>query len=316
MMILPLPGSERLDRIARDLGGAAGTVEVHRFPDGEVRVRIPTPVAGEDVVLVAGLDHPDAKVLPLLFAAATARDLGAASVGLVAPYLPYLRQDRRFRAGEAVSARYFAGLLSRAVDWLVTVAPHLHRIATLDELFSIPTESLHAAPLLAEWIRGHVESPLVIGPDAESVQWVEAIAREVGAPYAVLQKGRMGDRRVEIALPDLSAHAGRRPVLVDDVVSTGCTMAESVRALRAEGWPAPICLAVHAIFAEGAYGALLEAGAASVVTCNTIAHASNAIDVQPLLARAVRRQRRPFRAVEAAAIVRGTSITQRERHPS
>jgi ribose-phosphate pyrophosphokinase len=287
MIVLPLPGSERLGRIARDLHGVTGAVEVHRFPDGEARVRLTGTVGSEDVVLVAGLDRPDEKMLPLLFAAATARDLGAASVGLVVPYLPYLRQDRRFHAGEGVSARYFAGLLSRAVDWLVTVDPHLHRIATLEELFGIAAEAAHAAPLLAEWIRRHVEAPLVLGPDAESVQWVASIARLVDAPHAVFGKRRVGDRRVEIVLPDLAAHAGRRPVLVDDIISSGGTMAAAVRALRAGGWPAPDCLAVHAVFAEGAQGALRDAGAAAVVTCNTIPHPSNAIGVEGLLAEAV-----------------------------
>ena len=290
MIILPMPGSEWLDCIARDLHGAAGAVEVHRFPDGEARVRITGPLGGEHAVLVARLDRPDDKVLPLLFAAETARDLGAASVGLVAPYLPYLRQDRRFRAGEGVSARLFTGLLSQAVDWLVTVDPHLHRISTLAELFSIPAEALHAAPLLASWIHRHVEAPLILGPDAESVQWVASIARLVDAPHAIFGKRRADDRRVEITLPDLAAYTGRRPVLADDIVSSGVTMAAAVRALRAAGWPAPVCLAVHAVFADGAHEALRDAGAAKVVTCNTIPHPSNAIDVQNLLADAVSRR--------------------------
>jgi ribose-phosphate pyrophosphokinase len=287
MIILAMPGSERLGRIARDLHGAAGAIEVHRFPDGESLVRLTAAVSGEDAVLVAGLERPDAKVLPLIFAAATARDLGAASVGLVAPYLPYLRQDRHFHAGEAVSARYFARLLSQTVDWLITVDPHLHRVGTLDELFSIPTEAVHTAPLMAEWIRRHVEAPLILGPDSESMQWVASIAGLVGAPHAVFTKHRAGDRRVEIMLPDLTAHAGRRPVLVDDIISSGGTMAAATRALRGAGWAAPVCLAVHAIFGEGIHDTLRDAGAAAVVTCNTIPHPTNAIDVEGLLAEAV-----------------------------
>ena len=301
MIVLPMPGCERLGRLARELHGATGAVEVHRFPDGEVRVRLTGTVAGEDVVLVAGLDRPDDKVLPLLFAAATARDLGATSVGLVAPYLPYLRQDRRFHAGEGISARYFARLLSQAVDWLVTVDPHLHRIGTLAELFSVPAEAVHAAPLLAGWVRRHVEKPLVLGPDAESVQWAASIAHLVDAPHAVFGKRRAGDRSVEITLPDLAAHAGRRPVLVDDLVSTGATMAVAVRALRSAGWPAPVCLAVHAIFADGGHDAILDAGAAAIVTCNTIAHPTNGIDVQGLLADAAARRLRAWHAPAAMA---------------
>ena len=292
MIVLPMPGSERFAQMGRDLGGTAGLVQVHRFPDGEGRVRITGTLSGEDVVLVAGLDRPDEKVVPLLFAAATARDLGAASVGLVAPYLPYLRQDRRFRAGEGISARYFCRLLSSEFDWLVTVDPHLHRIGALDELFAIPAEAAHAAPLLAGWIARNVVSPLVIGPDAESLQWAGSIAQRIGAPHAVLAKRRAGDRRVEITLPDLAAHAGRHPVLVDDVISSGETLAAAVRALRAAGWPAPVCLVVHPVFAAGAEAVLADAGAGAIVACNTVAHPSAVLDVQDLLAAAASRRLR------------------------
>jgi ribose-phosphate pyrophosphokinase len=293
MIVLPMPGCARFGRIGLPPEVVVGAVEVHRFPDGEARVRLAGAVDGEEVILVAALDRPDEKILPVLFVAATARELGAASVGLVAPYLPYLRQDRRFHPGEGVSARQFAALLSRPVDWLVTVDPHLHRIHRLSELFDIPAEAVHAAPLLAEWIREHVEAPLILGPDAESLQWVESIARLVDAPHAVCRKRRTGDRRVEITLPDLAAHAGRRPVLVDDVIASAGTMAAAVRALRSAGWPAPTCLAVHAVFADGAREALRDAGPAAVATCNTIAHPSNRMNVERLLAEAVGRRLRP-----------------------
>jgi ribose-phosphate pyrophosphokinase len=160
MIVLPMPGSESAAACLGVSRGRMGTVEVHRFPDGECRVRLTGRMSGEQVVLYAPLDNPDPKILPLVFAAATARDLGAASVGLVAPYLPYLRQDCRFEPGEGVSARYVAALLSRTVDWLVTVDPHLHRIRALGEVFTIPTRTVHAAPLLADWIRDHITRPL------------------------------------------------------------------------------------------------------------------------------------------------------------
>ncbi|WP_164119514.1 ribose-phosphate pyrophosphokinase-like domain-containing protein, partial [Stenotrophomonas maltophilia] len=85
------------------------------------------------------LAQPNEKILPLIFAAATARELGAARVGLVAPYLAYMRQDRRFNPGEAVTSRQMAHLVSGAFDWMVTVDPHLHRYSDLSEIYSIPT---------------------------------------------------------------------------------------------------------------------------------------------------------------------------------
>jgi ribose-phosphate pyrophosphokinase len=274
--------------LATALGTEPGRIEQRRFPDGESYVRIDSPVAGRAVMLLAGLDRPDDKVLPLLFAAATARDLGAREVGLIAPYLAYMRQDARFRAGEGITSIYFARALSSAVDWLVTVDPHLHRRKSLSEIYSVPAVAMHAAPLLAEWIGGAVERPLLIGPDAESSQWVEAVARGAGAPSIVLEKQRRGDRAVDIAVPDIERWRDHTPVLVDDIVSTGRTMIETVRHLKRAGLRPPVCVAVHGVFAGDAYEALRAAGAARVITANTIHHDSNAIDVAPLIAEGVR----------------------------
>jgi ribose-phosphate pyrophosphokinase len=226
-------------------------------------------------------------MLPLLFAAATARDLGAHSVGLVAPYLPYMRQDVEFHRGEGMSARHFAETLSHSVDWVVTVDPHLHRVHRLDELFTVHVEVVHAAPTIATWIRTVVASPLVIGPDHESAQWVEAVARDAGAPWAVLDKHRRGDREVELRLPDLGPSAGREPVLVDDIISTGMTMRRAVTLLLEAGFSPPSCLAVHAVFAGDAEEELRRAR--DVVSCNTLAHPTNRIDVLPALLAGVRR---------------------------
>jgi ribose-phosphate pyrophosphokinase len=283
-LVLSLPGNDALAaRLGAGLSLGVSALGLHRFPDGEARVQIAQLVRGKQVVLAATLDRPDAKLLPLLFAASTARDLGAASVGLVAPYLAYLRQDRRFEPGEGVSARYFARLLSGAVDWLVTVDPHLHRISKLEELYSIPVQVVHTAPRLAAWVRGHIRRPMIIGPDTESAQWVSVLADRAEAPYAVLSKRRLGDRIVDMRLPDLSACLGHQPVLVDDIISSGASMAEAIRLLKQAGWPAPVCMAVHAVFARSSYQRLKNAGAAAVVTSNTISHPSNQIDVLDLV---------------------------------
>ncbi|MGZ8398908.1 MAG: ribose-phosphate pyrophosphokinase [Gemmatimonadales bacterium] len=287
-IILALPGNDRLaNRIGAFLDLDVSDVVVHRFPDGEARVRVKRSVAGRAVILVAPLDRSDQKILPLLFAAATARDLGASSVGLVAPYLAYMRQDRRFEPGEGVSAVHFARLLSGTVDWLVTVDPHLHRTATLEDLYTIPAHAAATAPLLAEWVAMHVERPVIIGPDVESAQWVESVASRIKAPHAILTKRRSGDETVALKLADLSGCVGHQPVLVDDIIASGATMIEATGLLRRAGWPAPICLGVHAVFAGNAYALLQEAGAAKIVTCNTITHPSNEIDVSNLVAVAV-----------------------------
>jgi ribose-phosphate pyrophosphokinase len=169
----------------------------------------------------------------------------------------------------------------------VTVDPHLHRYHVLDEIYRVPTRVVPSAPLIAQWVAAQIERPLLIGPDAESEQWVAEVAAAAQAPFAVLQKIRRGDRDVEVSLPDVSAWRDRQPVLIDDIVSSARTMVQAVGSVRRVGLPAPVCIGVHALFAPGAYDELLASGAARIITCDTVAHASNAISVAEPMALAL-----------------------------
>jgi hypothetical protein len=181
-LILPLPGNETFARHLAEAGGwELGAIETRRFPDGETYVRVLSDVADRPVDLVCTLARPDDGFLRLAFAADAARALGASEVTLVAPYLSYMRQDRRFQPGEAVTSSSFARLVSSTFDRLVTVDPHLHRYPALSALYTIPTETLHAAPLLADWIAAEVEGGRGIGPALEALD-VLAVLR--GAPDA------------------------------------------------------------------------------------------------------------------------------------
>lgn len=286
-VVFSMPGNERqAAALCRALHAKAGKAIVRHFPDGESVVMLQEDVAGRDVILVCTLDHPDAKVLPLFWLAAAARENGSARMGLLAPYLPYMRQDKVFRAGEIVSARHFAALLSGHFDWLVTVDPHLHRIGCLSEIFSIPTVAIRAAPAIAQWIRNEIAAPLIIGPDEESRQWVEDIATRCEATAVVLEKDRLSDTAVHIAVPTLPRAGDSTPVLVDDIVSTGHTMLEAARRLREHGYRPPVCICVHALFAGTAYADLC-AVAADVVSCDTVEHPSNRIPLAAWLAAGV-----------------------------
>lgn len=263
----------------------AGEFEFRHFPDGESYVRLVTPVRDRDVLLLCSLDGPDAKLLPLLFAARAARELGARRVGLVAPYLAYMRQDKAFHSGEAITSTYFAQLLSGAFDWLVTCDPHLHRHTSLGEIYSIDTAVISAAGPIARWIAERVRSPMLFGPDEESEQWVSQIAGQIGASFSVFAKQRSGDRAVRISgNADL---AGRTPVIIDDIVSSARTMAEAVKLLRTQGATAPICLGVHGLFAGDAMATLRDAGAGEIVTSNSVYHATNGFSVAPELLEAI-----------------------------
>lgn len=288
--VLALPGNESLASALAALTQATlGELEVRRFPDGESYVRVLSPVAGKDFVLAATLHQPDAQMLPLYFLASTLRELGAARIVLVAPYLAYMRQDAIFHPGEGVTARYFARWVSTFVDGLITVDPHLHRIPQLEAVYAIPCETLAAAPLMASWLKQELPDAVLIGPDVESEQWVSEVASLAGCPFTVLQKTRRGDRDVSVSVPHIDAFRGRTPVLIDDIVSTGRTMAAACRLLTEQGFARPLGIGVHAILADDAMEALHQSGLARLITCNTIRHASNGIDLHPLLAAATTR---------------------------
>ncbi len=289
MIVLSLPDGEAFGtRLASALGTGHVVIETRRFPDGESYLRLPEALRGKQVVLNCTLADPDPKLASLIFAADAAREMGAARVGLVAPYLAYMRQDRRFTPGEAITSRSFARLLSGAFDWLVTVDPHLHRYASLGEIYTIPASVVHAAPLLGEWIGAHVVQPLIIGPDSESEQWVAQVAGAIGAPHAVLTKHRHGDRSVSIELPDLAKLADRQPVLVDDIASSGRTLIEAARKLQEAGMRCPVCAVIHPLFAEDAY-AMLKQAVPRIVSTDTVPHPSNAVSVAGLLAAEIKR---------------------------
>jgi ribose-phosphate pyrophosphokinase len=287
-LILSLPGSEDLAAsIARQLDLPHGELEWRRFPDGESYVRIHDDPGGRDVVVVARLDHPDEKLATLLFTADLVREQGARRIGLVSPYLPYMRQDMRFNPGEAVTSRPFARWLSAAFDWLVTVDPHLHRYASLDELYSLRSRVVEAAPALAGWIAREVDDPVLIGPDGESEQWVGAVAAFRELPWRVFTKKRHGDRDVTLQLPDLEGLTGHTPVLVDDIISSGTTMAEATRHLLGAGMRAPLAVGVHGLFGDRARDTLKDAGLSRIVCTNSVEVPESRIDLTPLLAEVV-----------------------------
>lgn len=287
MILIPFPEMKLLaETLAPAMGAEMRALDWHHFPDGESLMTLPGDLDGADVALLATLRNPDHLALPLRFASATAREIGARRVGLIAPYLGYMRQDRRFEAGQAVSARLFAQFLGESFDWLVTVDPHLHRIARLEEVFPIPAVRAVSAPLLANWIKTNRPDAVLLGPDSESQQWVAEVARLAGRPYEVLRKVRTGDRQVEVSVPDSAVLRDGTPVILDDIASSGRTLVRTIERLVAAGTRAPVCLVIHAVFAGSAHDDILAAGAARIITTDTIPHTSNAIGIASILAEA------------------------------
>lgn len=269
--------------LAERLGCSCGEIQAHPFPDGESRVTVPAGLS-EHVILYRSLDHPNDKLIELLLAARTLREQGCGRLTLVAPYLCYMRQDMAFQPGEAVSQRHIGAFLAELFDAVVTVDPHLHRIQRLEQ--AIPLKhavAISAAPLFGALLKQRVDRPLLLGPDSESAQWVEVVAHLSGLEGAVARKERHGDRAVDIRLPEVPL-AGRCVVLVDDVASTGHTLAAVAGKLYAAGAARVEACITHALFAGDALEVLRGAGIDPIVSSDSIPHPSNRVALAPLLA--------------------------------
>lgn len=282
-LVFLLYGSKNIAAQLVEQGGyEMSEMEIRRFPDEEVYVRLLSDVRNRKVIIIATLDRVDEKLLPLIFLVQTIKELGASEVGLIAPYLSYMRQDKRFKEGEGVTSKYFGKLLSSYFDWMTTIDPHLHRRNSMNEIYTMPVKILHAIGPITNWIKKNVPDPFMIGPDQESIQWVGEIAKNLNAPFVVAEKTRKGDRDIETLIPRIAQYKDLTPILVDDIISTGKTMLATVSQLKALGMKPAICIGVHAVFADGAYEELCQSGV-KVVTTNTIEHLSNQIDVSDFI---------------------------------
>ena len=218
-----------------------------------------------------------------MFAAETAKDLGAKKVKLVAPYFPYLRQDKRFNPGECISLRTIAKNIDEDFNEIFIIDPHLHRERTLKHIFKVKAHKLTASPLIESYIKKKIKNPIIIGPDWESYKWAQNVAKRIGCDCAIMEKERYSARNVKVKLNKKIDIKSKNLVFIDDMISTGHTLLEAIKAMKKLGGKKVTCFAVHGILVENALGKLKKAGA-EVITTNTIPNKSNKIDVSGLIA--------------------------------
>jgi ribose-phosphate pyrophosphokinase len=274
--------SDLAQRLATALACPLVVIGRHSFPDGETRLRLP-PQLPERVLLLRGLQQPNAKLTELLLAAAGARELGARHVTLLSPYLAYMRQDAAFSPGEVVSQKHLGALLAASFDAVVTVDPHLHRVPTMDAV--VPGRrgiALTAAPLLGTYIAQHVPNAMLLAPDEEAGQWVRLAAQASGLEHTVCHKQRLGDHDVQVAMPGAEV-LGRAVVILDDVASTGRTLAAAARGALSQGAATVDVAVTHALFVGDALRAVHAAGVRHVWSSDSVPHGSNVVSVVPLL---------------------------------
>ncbi|MFA4848506.1 MAG: ribose-phosphate diphosphokinase [Methanoregula sp.] len=248
-------------RIARALKTTVVNVKYSRFPDGELY--LVTGELDDETVIVSSIVDNDAFVqLLLLIDACEGSD-----IRLVIPYMGYARQDRQFRQGEPLSARAVARAISRGVSECITV--NIHEPDVL-RFFGAPTRNISLAHDIGAYIKTlNLKNPLILAPDDGALAFAGKVASAGGWEYDHLEKTRLSGEQVTMAPKALSA-ALRPVVIVDDIISTGGTIATASGMLSAQGATEVYAACVHGVLTGGAYVRLIEAGVRDIICSDTI----------------------------------------------
>ena len=175
-----------------------------------------------------------------------------------------------------------AKLLNNSIDKIITIDPHLHRYKSLKEIFKISAKKLSANPVMGHFIKKKIKNPVIIGPDWESYQWAEVIAKHVGCGSTCLSKKRFSSRRVTSKMVKDIEIKGKNVVIVDDIISTGHTVIEAAKMAKKQGAKSVTAIAVHGLFAENAISKMKK-HVNHIYTTNTIENKTNKIDIMPLI---------------------------------
>ena len=187
--------------IVKKAGAMHSELLVTKFPDDELIIRFNVNVKNQDIILIQSFyGNISDCIVEVILAASTAKEIGARKVILVAPYFPYLRQDKRFHDGESVSQEIITELVERYFDEILIIDPHLHRSKSLEQIFKIKAVKLTANSLIADYIKKHIKNPVIIGPDEESWKWARSVAEIIGAESRILEKKRYSSYHVEVKL--------------------------------------------------------------------------------------------------------------------
>ena len=265
-------------QLAQHLALPFKLIDVHHFPDGESKVTLPDKLP-KQVIICQSLNQPNEKLIELILVAQTLREQGVKHITLVAPYLCYMRQDIAFHTGEAISQKIIGKLLSDYFDAVLTVDTHLHRIKHLSEAIPIAEAfALYATPVMSTFIKQHFDNPVIIGPDEESTQWAEAIAKPHQWQYTIATKQRFGDKDVTVTLNEINL-TNRDVVIVDDIASTGRTLEQTVKQLLPQKPNSISVMVTHAFFVDDAIARLNNLGVNNIWSSDSVLHSTNAFSV-------------------------------------
>ncbi len=232
--------------LAQETGAEFCGVINKRFPDGERYVRVLRNVAGHDVAVVQNT-FPDESIVELLLILEALSESGAKSITTIIPYMGYARQERTFQRGEAISARAIARPVGALSDRVFTVSVHTDEVLSF---FGCPTQDIDGLQEAVRYLKGF-KPGLVVAPDEGAREWCARAAKELKAPLHVMSKIRVDDRTVETGSGKVKVK-GLTVVILDDIISTGGTIASAARLLKNAGAGQVLAACTHGLFIEDA----------------------------------------------------------------
>jgi ribose-phosphate pyrophosphokinase len=253
-------------------------VTYKRFPDDEFYIRVLDPIDGEDVLIVQTA-YPDPKIIELFIMQDAAHDAGAKKITVVLPYFGYSRQDKKFEDGEAISARAIAQHISLHADSVITVDPHKDHIL---KFFTVPAYSCSAVPAIAQYLK-EKNIDFILAPDKGAKDRAKEAATLIHCEYDYLEKTRIDGTTVKITPKKLDAY-GKHVAIIDDIISTGGTMANSIRELKRQGAKSVSVACTHGLFVNEAKEKLLSAGCDDIIATDTIKNEFSKVSVAQCIA--------------------------------
>jgi len=251
------------------------------FPDGERYVRLLGPISGEHIVLVQ-TTHPSPMIVELFLLADAIRDAGARRLTVVVPYFGYGRQDKRFLEGEAVSAKTIAKHIAVNCDELLTMA--IPANPEVLKTFPLPTREVSGMPAIGRYLKS-AKVDVLLAPDQGALRLAKEASSVAGVPFDFLLKKRIDSYTVKIEPKALDVR-GKAVGIVDDVISTGGTIATAAKELRAQGARRVIAACVHGLFVGPAEANLKVCD--DVIATDTILSPHTKVSVAPEFAAAIR----------------------------
>jgi len=248
-----------------------------RFPDGELYIRILDDISGEDVIIIQ-TTYPDPNIVELLLLQDAVKEAGAKKITVIIPYFGYSRQDKKFEEGEPISAKTIATLINLNADEVITIDPHKEHIL---DFFSIPAFSCSAVPELAKFLRNK-DIDLVLAPDKGALDRAKQASTIIGCDFDYMEKIRIDGTTVEIKPKSLDVQ-DKNVAIVDDIISTGGTMAKSIAELKKYGAKKIFVACTHGLFVGEAVKKLVSAGCDEIISTDTIVSEFSKVKISPCI---------------------------------